>query len=668
MKKLFGLNTFFGCLLFLFSSGVIAQPKNDMVKGNLKMASVHVINADIIKSDDIRKLKVPEQFQTIAIAVDNAIDGDMIIISPGEYFEKEIEINKSLTISSEWKISGEESLIDETILDAQGKRLFIISADSVEISGLTIRNGDHSLEITGRVSIINNHFINNFDGISLESGSGGYIAFNRAENDKDDALDIDIGGHRDNIGSDVIIEYNTFLNCNDDGIEIRLFKYPDQNINYIVRHNQIIGSNNAGIQLISYDTFTGKRFDIHHNIFKNCKTGLGCMAGAKTIEDLSGASMMDEQVCFYNNTVLECEMGATGGNHVIAANNIIQANEKGGFKNFGPNSVIINNLFFNNVGESLIKIDSAVLKKGNIFSNDPKIDKKTYMPAPGSPAIDAGIGFYLFEGKEMFRIPKEQISGSAPDLGAIEKGIAAKQSSGFASIIVDAGGDQVIGPLSSEVMLSAKIQKPENVSLKSSWKLTKGSEKVQIINPDQVETRVLFNRQGIYQFTFKVSDDIVSRTDNVVVRYIQDGTGKKLFLKEDVENIIPIADYSYSYGNVQKKKMNTDNKSYYMLLKEGSGKKAEGLLEFSVGMAEANQYNVWLLLKPLKKNNKISLEFDGKLVGEMELEKDKDFQWLKMPQRIIVTPGQWQLLINDFEGKVLLDKILITKDENFIPR
>ena len=369
---------------------------------------------------DGRILKVPTEFSTIEMAVKNSENGDWIILAPGKYFEMKIDIEKSVTISSEWKISGDELKIEENIIDSQDSILFNIKADGVEISGLKIINGDHPLNITARATIKNNHFVGNLDAMSFEGSGGGYVGYNTVENDRDDGLDLDIRSGEQNKGSDIIVEYNTIMNSHDDGIEIRLYNYPDQNINYIVRGNRISGSQNAGIQIISYDIFTGKVFQIHHNIISGCKTGLGCMEGSNTREDMTGASKMDELVLFYNNTLVDNQMGATGGNNIIAVNNLVQGNSLGGFKRFSANSVVINNLFYQNGGEDLIAFNESVTKEGNIFSVDPLLDKTSFIPAVNSPCIDAGKTKYELNSESILEVPSEYISGTAPDIGAIE--------------------------------------------------------------------------------------------------------------------------------------------------------------------------------------------------------------------------------------------------------
>jgi hypothetical protein len=119
----------------------------------------HVIN------ETGRILRVPSEFSTIELAVKNSADGDWIILAPGKYFEMKIDVDKSVTISSEWKLGGDEAKIEETIIDSEDAILFNIKKDGIEISGLKIVNGDHPLNITARATIQHNHFVNCLDAI-----------------------------------------------------------------------------------------------------------------------------------------------------------------------------------------------------------------------------------------------------------------------------------------------------------------------------------------------------------------------------------------------------------------------------------------------------------------------------------------------------------------------
>jgi hypothetical protein len=372
------------------------------------------------KKGKVNIIRVPADFSSIAQAVTHAINNDHIVIAPGIYNENEILIDKSIVITSEWKLDGDESKIEKTIIDAGNKNLFSITVDGVEISGLKIINGDHPLDINANITITNNYFANNKDAISFEGSGGGYAGYNTIENDKDDGIDLDIRKGGDNTGSDVIVEYNKILNSHDDGIEIRLYDYPDQNIRYNIHNNIVSGSNNAGIQLISYDLFTGKEFKIHHNIIKDCKVGLGCMEGANTKENMNGASTMNELIYFYNNTLSGNQVGATGGNNIYAMNNVVFNNKMGGFKRFGKESVIVNNIFYQNGNNNLLEMNEHVIFYSNLFDVEPMLEEDTFVPIVGSPCIEAGEKYLEVNGKRVLEISCNLFNGKKPDLGAVQ--------------------------------------------------------------------------------------------------------------------------------------------------------------------------------------------------------------------------------------------------------
>ncbi|MFZ0281159.1 MAG: hypothetical protein WAL29_05885, partial [Bacteroidales bacterium] len=61
-------------------------------------------NGKAVNNENGRILKVPSEYSTIELAVKNSVDGDWIILAPGKYMEMKIDLDKSVTISSEWKL------------------------------------------------------------------------------------------------------------------------------------------------------------------------------------------------------------------------------------------------------------------------------------------------------------------------------------------------------------------------------------------------------------------------------------------------------------------------------------------------------------------------------------------------------------------------------------
>jgi len=79
-------------------------------------------------------IRVPEDYSTIQAAVNAASSGDIILVAPDVYYEN-VVVNKSV------RIVGENSI--NTVVEGAGGFLdtILVSADYVEITGLTVRNG-----------------------------------------------------------------------------------------------------------------------------------------------------------------------------------------------------------------------------------------------------------------------------------------------------------------------------------------------------------------------------------------------------------------------------------------------------------------------------------------------------------------------------------------------
>jgi parallel beta-helix repeat protein len=110
---------------------------------------------------------VPDDYTTIQEAVNNAMDGDKIVVRAGTYNEH-IIIDKSLNIT------GENS--DNTFVDGGGEcyNVFNVQVDNVQISNFTIMNCNES---KAGIGLINKNYLNVSgcrinDNVLLECGSG----------------------------------------------------------------------------------------------------------------------------------------------------------------------------------------------------------------------------------------------------------------------------------------------------------------------------------------------------------------------------------------------------------------------------------------------------------------------------------------------------------------
>ena len=122
-------------------------------------------------------LRVPQDFHSIQSAVDFAVDGDVIIISPGVYVENIVIPGKAITLRN---IDPEDpKAVSQTVVDgaASGSVVRIIGRNPNEIvfAGLTIKRGSSLnggavfIDEGAKVGLIKNHIIENW---AAEAGGG----------------------------------------------------------------------------------------------------------------------------------------------------------------------------------------------------------------------------------------------------------------------------------------------------------------------------------------------------------------------------------------------------------------------------------------------------------------------------------------------------------------
>ncbi len=357
-------------------------------------------------------LEVPSQYASIQAAVDAASDGDTVRIAPAVYVENLVLAGKSVVLSSHFQVGGDPDLIDQTILDGGGGPYAIwVTASAgpqTRIVGLTLRNADDGITADAPFEILHSRITGTSDGIDYEDGSGGAVRSCTFEGNGDDGIDLD---------NDValIVEDSIIRDNLDDGIEIRMQPYTGPDLEIVIRRNLIAGNDDDGIQLIDYGTLSSRVFRIERNLFVgNRLAGIGMMCCQLTDEDFQGASI-PERVFLYHNTFVGNDHGVTGGDDLIALNNLFVGSAQIALKRVDGGSVAAYNLFF---GNGIDHSESNVDLGSSLFA-DPQLDA-SQRPAPTSPAIDAGTAFYEHAGEVVLDVESDAYEGPAPDLGAFE--------------------------------------------------------------------------------------------------------------------------------------------------------------------------------------------------------------------------------------------------------
>lgn len=362
-----------------------------------------------------RTLRVPEDHPTIQAAIDAARNGDTILVAPGTYQEDLRVDGKDIALTSCYQQTSNTADIERTILDGgkdgakSGPPIITIAerpGSSLRLIGFTIRGSHHAVVNSGHIDVRHNHFRDNGDALSFESGKG-TVSDNRFEHNRDDGIDMDGP-------SKATIVDNVLCDNRDDGIEIRLHPFKGPVLNIVIRGNRFERNGEDGLQLIDYPGRSDRTFRIEQNIFAgNRMAGLGCMEDGNTKENYQGAEL-PEPVVVLNNTFVGNLYGMTGGGNMVILNNVIADTTKAALRRIGGDSAAGVNLLWNNGAD----MEECDLSGDALLAKDPLLDEN-FRPKPGSPCLRAGATSFRYNGEEL-RVPSAIKSGLAPHLGAIQ--------------------------------------------------------------------------------------------------------------------------------------------------------------------------------------------------------------------------------------------------------
>jgi hypothetical protein len=386
-------------------------------------------------------IRVPADFATIQAAIDAANPGDIIQVSAGVYAENLI-LNKPVSLVAE-VFDQINPVNNQTVIDGRGgAAVILIPLDLTQmptVRGFVIQNGVDGIQASSAFIAESNYLHTATNLISYQKGGGGFNRNNVYFNTSDNAIRLD------NVDRPILIENNRILYSGDDGIEISLQNttVPPALIEIDIWNNMILGNREDGIQFVDHagdPQDTNRRFVIAGNLIANSKkAGIGLMPNANTLEDYSGADTV-EAVRVFNNTFYGNDFGISGGDNLVAFNNIIVNSVNIGAWKVqglaGANSIVAYTLFHNN----RLDADQSTIGTGIITGSDPLF---VAAPNPGpdgvwetvdddfsglvlqsvSPAIDKGVvQFVAANGEPVPPNPITGFTGAAPDLGWREFG------------------------------------------------------------------------------------------------------------------------------------------------------------------------------------------------------------------------------------------------------
>jgi len=356
-------------------------------------------------------IHVPRDYATIQAGIETAIDGDTVLVAPGDYYESLRLREKTIVLGSWFIISGDKGYISRTILHGGDSTIIRVNrgvGPATTISGFTLKDGRDGINPRARINILYNHIISCVDGIDYERGSGGICSNNVIEDNEGEGLDL-------NGEVDIVIEDNVIRNNKEDGIEITLLDYAGPLVNHVIRRNFIYGNRQDGIQLVDYPGLSQRVIRIERNvIFDNGFSGIGLMGNGKDKENYEGADV-EEPIYLIHNTIFGNNYGMTGGDRVFAINNLFGANQTTAMRKVDGHSIVAHsNLWLNGTDFDSCNVDQATLT-----FDIPLLDEN-YFPTMGGSCFDGGATFFAWQGNTVLNATPDSYSGAAPDIGAFE--------------------------------------------------------------------------------------------------------------------------------------------------------------------------------------------------------------------------------------------------------